>query len=106
MLTCPFGLNCELGPNSWMAVQIVAQHAGNLNSRGKQRSVKDNTSLSTRMGPGGNLWLRLGCLRDLLRLGAYRQAPQRSRGRGQGQAQPRLQNRAWSSAYTLTRRRL
>lgn len=62
MLTCPFGLNCELGPNSWMAVQIVTQHAGNLNSRGKQRSVKDNTSLSTRMGPGGNLWLRPGCL--------------------------------------------
>lgn len=40
-----------------------AQQVGNLNSRGRQISMKDSTSLCSRMEPSSNSQLRLGCLR-------------------------------------------
>lgn len=99
MLTAPYGLNREPGPKSWTGVQT--QQVGNLNSRGRHPSMKDNTSLRARMGPGGNPGL---CLRrgGSSLPGAFRWVPQTARG----QTQHRPQNGAWSSACTPTRHRL
>lgn len=100
MMACPFWP--QLGRSSWTSVQIDTQQVGNLNSRGKaEERERQQLTLPT----DGARWQRVAVSemsQDLLCLGNYKRAPQSSRG----QAQPGLEKRAWSRAYTPTRHRL
>ena len=62
ILMCPWWPPLGAGPQL-PAECADTQQAGNLNSRGRRRNIKDNTSLDPWTEPGGNPWLSLGCLR-------------------------------------------